>query len=146
MAPEQTETFAIHERLTKDTFEIARLRLSVALLMNDSSFPWVILVPMRESVKELHDLSAADRAVLMEETAAASRIIENLYNPDKINIGALGNIVPQLHIHVIGRYRCDRAWPGPAWGSGAPAPYSDEALKCALASLRKAFDDEPSVR
>ncbi|MBW7957777.1 MAG: HIT family protein [Deltaproteobacteria bacterium] len=134
--------FTLHERLINDTFEITRLRLSMALLMNDSSFPWVILVPMSEGVRELHDLTAADRAILVEEIAAASRAIEKLCKPDKINIGALGNIVPQLHIHVIGRNKDDRAWPGPVWGSGAPEPYSKDALNCALASLKKAFQDE----
>ncbi len=136
------KSFTLHQRLRKDTFEIARLRLSTLLLMNDSSFPWIILVPMRVSVKELHELTAGDRAVLMEEIAAASRVVENLYRPDKINIGALGNIVPQLHIHVIGRCTGDRAWPGPAWGSGAPEPYSEGALKAALSRLREAFEDE----
>lgn len=134
--------FTLHERLLNDTFEITRLKLSLALLMNDSSFPWVILVPMRAGVRELHDLAPPDRAVLMEETAAASRAIERLYRPDKINIGALGNIVPQLHIHVVGRNKKDRAWPGPVWGSGAPVPYPEAALKAALASLEKAFQDE----
>lgn len=133
--------FNLHQKLLNDTFEITRLKLSLALLMNDSSFPWVILVPMREGVTELHDLQSADRAVLMEEMAAASKAIEKLYRPDKINIGALGNIVPQLHIHVVGRNKKDRAWPGPVWGSGAPVPYSKDALKAALESLRKAFQD-----
>ncbi|WKZ33741.1 MAG: HIT family protein [Thermodesulfobacteriota bacterium] len=137
--------FNLHQKLLNDTFEITRLKLSLALLMNDSSFPWVILVPMREGVTELHDLPAVDRAVLMEEMAAASRAIEKLYRPDKINIGALGNIVPQLHIHVVGRKRDDRAWPGPVWGSGSPLPYPEAALKAALASLKRAFQDELAI-
>ncbi len=120
--------FTLHYRLQEDTVEIIRLKLSRVLLMNDSSFPWLVLVPERQGVQEVHELSVEDRSFLIEEIAAASEVMQQLYSPDKINIGALGNLVPQLHIHVIGRFRTDRAWPGPVWGTGPARPYAAEAL------------------
>jgi diadenosine tetraphosphate (Ap4A) HIT family hydrolase len=91
--------------------------------------PWLVLVPRRFEVTELHALNQADRRQMMDEIALASRIVEKLFRPDKINIGALGNIVPQLHIHVIGRFKNDPAWPQPVWGRLEPNPYSVQALK-----------------
>jgi len=132
--------FMLHQRLQEDTIGIVRLELSRVLLMNDSSFPWLILVPERENVREIHELGAADRTVLIEEIAAASEIIQLLYSPDKLNTGALGNLVPQLHIHVIGRFRTDRAWPGPVWGTGPAQPYSEEELDIVSGRFRKAFE------
>ncbi len=136
--------FMIHQRLQEDTICIVRLGLSRVLLMNDSSFPWLILVPEREGTREIHELGAADRAILIEEIAAASEIIQLLYSPDKINTGALGNIVPQLHIHVIGRFRTDRAWPGPVWGTGPACPYTEEELDIVSGRFRKAFEQRMS--
>ena len=132
--------FMLHQRLQEDTIGIVRLELSRVLLMNDSSFPWLILVPERENVREIHELGAADRTVLIEEIAAASEIIQLLYSPDKLNTGALGNLGPQLHIHVIGRFRTDRAWPGPVWGTGPAQPYSEEELDIVSGRFRKAFE------
>jgi len=133
--------FTLHERLKADTIEITRLRLSVILLMNDSSFPWLLLVPMREGVKEIHDLSTADRALLIEEIALASKAIQRTFQTDKINVGALGNIVPQLHVHVIGRFTSDRAWPGPVWGAGDSVPYTHAELDKTIALLREALKE-----
>jgi diadenosine tetraphosphate (Ap4A) HIT family hydrolase len=131
--------FTLHERLRADTLDIARLRLSRVLLMNDSSFPWLVLVPERENVRELYDLDEKDRSVLIEEITLASRIIKHLYEPDKINVGALGNLVPQLHVHVIGRFESDRAWPGPVWGTGPAQPYGDETREATRERFEKAF-------
>lgn len=133
--------FSLHERLRADTLEITRLRLSRVLLMDDRSFPWLILVPERENVRELYDLDEKARSVLIEEIALASRIIQHLYRPEKINIGALGNIVAQLHIHVIGRFKSDRAWPGPAWGVGPAQPYGSEEGEGTRERFEKAFLD-----
>lgn len=129
--------FILHERLINDTVEVLDLKLCRVLLMNDSSFPWLILVPMRPRVTEVHELSKEDRARLIEETASASRAVITAFSSDKINIGALGNLVPQLHVHVVGRTKTDRAWPGPVWGSGPAVPYTDERLEKALSILRK---------
>jgi diadenosine tetraphosphate (Ap4A) HIT family hydrolase len=131
--------FKLHERLTTDTVDITRLRLSRVLLMNDSSFPWLILVPEKEGLCELYDLEEGERSALMEEIALASRIIMHLYKPDKINVGALGNIVTQLHVHVIGRFRSDRAWPGPVWGRGPAQPYGDDEREVTRGRFEKAF-------
>jgi diadenosine tetraphosphate (Ap4A) HIT family hydrolase len=131
--------FTLHERLTADTFDITRLYLCRVLLMNDCSFPWLILVPERENIRELYELDEKDRAALIEEVALASRVIKHIYKPDKINIGALGNLVPQLHIHVIGRFKSDRAWPGPVWGAGMVQPYGDDEGECTRKRLEKVF-------
>lgn len=135
----------LHQRLQDDTIGITCLALSRVLLMNDSSFPWLILVPEREGVSEIHELCVEDRSILIEEIAVASEIIRQLYSPDKINIGALGNLVPQLHIHVIGRFRTDRAWPGPVWGAGTARPYETEELDIVSSRIRKAFQQKDRV-
>ncbi len=133
--------FTLHERLRADTLEITRLELSRVLLMNDSAFPWLILVPERDDITEIHALNEKDRALLIEEVALASQVIQQLYMPDKINIGALGNLVPQLHVHVVGRYAADRAWPGPVWGTGPAMPYEGKERDSICERFRKAFVD-----
>ena len=117
--------FTLHSTLARDTVEVARLPLCRVLLMNDRRSPWLILVPERDSVREIHQLSPADRAALIEEIAQASGVLERLFHPDKVNVGALGNIVPQLHVHLVARAVGDPAWPGPVWGSGAAVPYAE---------------------
>jgi len=131
--------FTLHERLRADTLDITRLRLSRVLLMNDSSFPWLILVPEKENIRELYDLDEKDRSVLIEEITLASRIIQHLYKSDKINVGSLGNLVPQFHIHVIGRFESDRAWPGSVWGAGPAHPYGDDRRESTRERFEKAF-------
>lgn len=132
--------FVLNERLAADTVFIAKLKLCRVLLMRDSSFPWLILVPEREGVREVHELERDDRAALMDEINAASLALDGLFKPDKINIGALGNIVPQLHIHVIARRTTDRAWPGPVWGSGPSLPYKEDELNKTADRLKDAFE------
>ena len=116
-------TFTLDARLAADTVAIGDLALSRLLLMNDARFPWLILVPRRDNLSELIDLEASDRATLMEEVARVSTVLRSRPGVDKINIGALGNIVRQLHVHVVARRVGDAAWPGPVWGSGASARY-----------------------
>jgi diadenosine tetraphosphate (Ap4A) HIT family hydrolase len=116
-------TFTLHETLERDTVPVTQLALCRVLLRTDRRFPWLILVPEREAVREIHDLSPADRAVLIEEIARAGEALERTFRPDKLNVGALGNIVPQLHIHVVARFASDPAWPGPVWGFGEAVPY-----------------------
>jgi diadenosine tetraphosphate (Ap4A) HIT family hydrolase len=130
-------SFALDERLAKDTFVVGDMPLCRALLMNDSRWPWLILVPRREGAVELTDLDAADRAVLIEEAASAARFLEAHTGALKINLGALGNIVRQLHLHVVGRDPGDPAWPGPVWGHGAATRY-DETKARALIEAAKA--------
>lgn len=121
--------FVLHEGLAKDTTPLAIWTLSRVLLMNDRRFPWLILVPEREGARDLIDLSPADRAVLVEECARASTILRAMTRPDKLNVAALGNVVPQLHVHVIARFTKDSAWPKPVWGVHPPLPYDDEGLR-----------------
>ena len=139
MAFSMAAAFALHARLAAETAAVTRLALSRVLLMNDARVPWLILVPERPGVTELHALPPAERALLMEEIALASAVLERLYRPDKLNVGALGNLVPQLHVHVIGRFRSDAAWPGPLWGSGPALPYDPARLAAERERLRAAF-------
>ena len=120
-------TFTMVSQLAADTIPVGDLALSSVLLMDDARFPWFILVPRRPGLTELTDLSDEDAATLMSETRIATRVVLDLARPDKVNVGALGNLVPQLHVHVIGRFRSDPAWPGPVWGQGSRAPYPAHA-------------------
>lgn len=115
--------FALHPRLEADTAFIADWPLSRVLLMDDARYAWLILVPRKPGLVEIHDLAAADRATLVEEIARASTHLKSFSNAAKINVGALGNLVPQLHVHIVARNPGDAAWPGPVWGHGKPEPY-----------------------
>ena len=122
-------SFTLHPRLAADTSFVADWPLCRVLLMEDARYFWLVLVPRREDITEITELSAQDRAALMEETARAGRIVKGPVGPDqrKLNIGALGNLVPQLHLHVISRHPGDPAWPGPVWGHSPAVPYDDTA-------------------
>jgi len=118
--------FHLHDRLQADTAPVAELPLCRVLLMDNRVWPWLILVPARNGLTEIHQLPREDQHRLVDEIALASLTLETLFGPDKINVGALGNLVPQLHIHVIARSKADPAWPGPVWGSGFAERYSPE--------------------
>jgi diadenosine tetraphosphate (Ap4A) HIT family hydrolase len=120
--------FVLHERLQADSIFIGDLALSQLRLNNVKSVPWLILVPRRPDVREIYQLDAADRTALIEEIAQASRALDALYAPDKINVAALGNQVPQLHVHVIARFTGDAAWPDPVWGKVTMEPYELKAI------------------
>jgi diadenosine tetraphosphate (Ap4A) HIT family hydrolase len=135
--------FRLDARLDRDTVPVTDLGLCRALLMDDARYPWLILVPARPDLRELHDLDATDRNRLVDEICRASRALERLFQPDKINVGALGNLVPQLHIHVIARRVGDSAWPGPVWGQGAAESYGAEALAEARDRLAEALAAGP---
>lgn len=121
------DDFHLDHRLAADTMPLGDLPLCSVLLMDDARFPWLILVPRRDAASELTDLSPDDARTLMEEIRIATRVMQTLAKPDKVNVGALGNVVPQLHIHVIGRFLSDPAWPGPVWGHGTRTPYPAHA-------------------
>lgn len=131
--------FSLNERLEADTRPVTDLRLCRVLLMNNRLWPWLILVPMREGAVEIHRLEEADQLTLMREIAQASRVMERLFAPDKMNVGALGNMVPQLHVHVIGRTRGDPAWPGPVWGAGHAESYEVAEADALVKRLVEAF-------
>jgi diadenosine tetraphosphate (Ap4A) HIT family hydrolase len=128
--------FALHPQLAADTVELARWPLSLVLLMDDGRFPWIILVPQRAGLREIHDLPAVERAVLIEEIARAGRLMQSAFRADKINTAALGNQVPQLHVHVIARFTGDPAWPNPIWSTGARPPMSAAERTGRIAALR----------
>jgi diadenosine tetraphosphate (Ap4A) HIT family hydrolase len=115
--------FQLDSRLAADTIPLGRLALSRVLLMDDARYPWLILVPERPELAEIIELPEPDRIVLMREIAAVSEVLKALYAPDKLNVGALGNKVRQLHVHVLARFASDAAWPGPVWGVGEAASY-----------------------
>jgi diadenosine tetraphosphate (Ap4A) HIT family hydrolase len=119
--------FTLDPRLAGDSLPVGDLALSSVLLLNDSRFPWFVLVPRRAAVSELTDLSDQDAAALMDEIRIATRVMLDLAKPDKVNVAAIGNIVSQLHVHVIGRFHSDPAWPGPVWGFGTRTPYPAHA-------------------
>ena len=131
--------FELHPVLAKDTTLVTSLPLCRVLLMNDARYPWLILVPQREEVREIHHLAPDDQRLLFQEIVQASEIIEALYTPDKVNVGALGNLVAQLHVHVIARYKDDFAWPGPVWGQGDAVAYEPDKLSAVQAELEAAF-------
>jgi diadenosine tetraphosphate (Ap4A) HIT family hydrolase len=123
-----TTPFTLDPRLAADTVPLVDLALCRVLLMNDARFPWLILVSTRPDLCEITDLDPADRLVLWDEITRASDTLRAEYAPTKINIGALGNIVRQLHVHVVARFDGDAAWPGPVWGAGVAEPYDAAAL------------------
>lgn len=122
-----TDTFVLDPRLEAETIPVGGLALSSVLLMDDSRFPWLILVPRRAGASELTDLPEAEAVDLMREVRMAAGVMLAMSQPDKVNVAALGTVVAQLHVHVVGRYRSDPAWPGPVWGYGARIPYPAHA-------------------
>jgi len=126
-------TFVLHPRLEADTAFIADWPLCRVLLMDDARFPWLILVPRRANITEIHNLIEQDRTVLMHEISRASQFLrcwaEVRGGCDKMNIAAIGNLVPQLHVHVVARTRTDSAWPYPMWGRGDTVRYSPDELQ-----------------
>lgn len=128
--------FALHPQLASDSLVIGQFELSTLLLMNDHQFPWFILVPRREDVTEVFQLDQAERAQLMNESCWLAEALKDAFGAHKINVAALGNVVSQLHIHHIVRYREDPAWPAPVWGKLPAVPYTDEQLRECIARLQ----------
>ncbi len=131
--------FEIHPKLLADCVYIGELYLCEVLLMNDSRFPWIVLVPKAEGLRDFHDLPLEQRDDLYDEIEAASKTLKLYCDAHKLNVAALGNQVPQLHIHVIGRRTDDAAWPGPVWGSGEAVPYGVKELESFSNELRTAL-------
>lgn len=127
--------FTLHSQLAKDCVPLGDFRLCRALLMNDAQYPWLILVPRREDVSELFQLSRIDQQSLLEEVNSVAAALAGHFSADKMNIAALGNVVPQLHLHIIARFREDSAWPRPVWGVQPVQPYAEAALRERLQEL-----------
>ena len=134
-----TVHFALDPRLEADTHAIGDLPLSQLLLMDDARFPWLILVPRIAGARELIDLDEGDQRTLLGELNLVGRALETLLRPDKLNVAALGNVVPQLHVHLIARFEGDSAWPQPIWGVGDRMAYAESARLSRIAELRAAL-------
>ena len=129
----------LHPQLANDTVPVIELALCEVRLMDDANHPWLVLVPRVADMVEIIDLDTAQRTQLAAEVDAACRALKTLFKPDKLNVAALGNLVPQLHVHVIARYRSDIAWPRPVWGAANAKPYAPEQLVERIQALRAAL-------
>jgi len=136
--------FQLDPRLAGDTHTVGDLAVSRLLLMDDARWPWLILVPRRAGLRELIELERDTQHALLEEINACAHVLHALHKPDKLNIAALGNVVPQLHVHVIARHVGDAAWPRPVWGVGAREAYAPAARDERLAALRTALRCTPA--
>ena len=131
--------FCLDSRLKNDTIYIGKLQLSQVLLMNDSRYPWIILVPELENVYEWTDLSKEDQATLHDESLLIQNALKDLYGGQSLNIGKLGNIVSQFHLHHIVRFENDPAWPGPVWGHSSAVNYSPQELESRISEIKQAL-------
>jgi diadenosine tetraphosphate (Ap4A) HIT family hydrolase len=128
--------WSLHPQIANDTSPVGDLPLSRLLVMNDANYPWLLLVPRRPDARELVDLAESEQIRLTAEIAQVSRALQRLTGCDKLNVAALGNVVPQLHVHVIARRTSDAAWPKPVWGAVPPKPYAPQDLARFIAALR----------
>ena len=132
--------FILDTRLQEDTWLIGDFPLCRLLLSNDSNYPWFILVPRREGISELFQLDDADQQLMWAETTALAGVLKKLFTADKMNVATLGNVVSQLHMHVIARYASDAAWPGPVWGKHPAKPYSEADVQVIRDKLKAVLD------
>ena len=132
--------WSLHPQLARDTAAIGDLALSRVLVSNDANWPWLLLVPRREGACDIIDLDDEEQAQLMTEIARVARALKEVTACDKLNVAALGNVVPQLHVHVVARHTGDAAWPKPVWGVGESVPYSTDALAVRKAELLAQLD------
>ena len=132
----------LHPQLAQDCLILGRFPLCQLLLLRDANYPWFILVPDREDISEIHHLSEQDQQQLLRESMTLSRALEQAFSPDKLNIAALGNMVPQLHIHHIARYTTDPAWPAPVWGRHPSKPYREDELTAVVDTLKSVLAGE----
>jgi diadenosine tetraphosphate (Ap4A) HIT family hydrolase len=129
--------WSLHPQLQRDTINIGDLPLSRVLIINDANYPWMLLVPRRSSAAEIIDLDEVEQAQLMTEIARVGRALKTVTQCDKLNIAALGNVVPQLHVHIIARHQGDIAWPRPVWGQAPPLAYDNADLEKFVSAVRR---------
>jgi diadenosine tetraphosphate (Ap4A) HIT family hydrolase len=132
-----TDPFDLHPQLSADCSVVDDLPLCRLLLMEDANYPWCILVPRRAGIREIHELAEADQAALLREVTRLSMAMQEAFAADKMNVAALGNVVPQLHVHVIARRVDDAAWPRPVWGAVPRRAYAGDEREAAIARLRR---------
>jgi diadenosine tetraphosphate (Ap4A) HIT family hydrolase len=133
----QDAEWSLHPQLARDTINIGDLPLCRALVINDANYPWLLLVPRREGMIELIDLGEVERAQLMTEIARVAHALKDVTQCDKLNIAALGNVVPQLHVHIIARRHGDAAWPRPVWGVVPALAYAPAEIKGFISTIRR---------
>ncbi|AVV33918.1 MULTISPECIES: HIT domain-containing protein [Cobetia] len=136
--------FSLHPQLDADTHFVADLPLCTVRLMNDARYPWLVLIPRRDAIREIYELDSSAQQQLWQETTQLGELLMTVSGGEKLNIGALGNMVPQLHMHVIARRSDDAAWPGPVWGVGTAEPHDSEALTVLVDTLRMKIAELPS--
>jgi diadenosine tetraphosphate (Ap4A) HIT family hydrolase len=134
--------FTLHSQLQADTILVAEWPLSLVLLAKDANYPWCILVPKRNELREIHHLDSSDREQLLRESCYLSEQMERIFQPVKMNVAALGNMVPQLHLHHVARFEHDPAWPKPIWGEKEAKMYSEALLAERLRVLQEACAGE----
>jgi len=137
--PAHHPVWSLHPQLDADAVTLGDLPLSRVLLVNDANYPWLLLVPRRANAREIIDLGEPDQARLMREIAGTSRALKAATTCDKLNVAAIGNLVPQLHVHIIARRHADPAWPRPVWGAVPRSTYEAAALEPLVAALRRAI-------
>jgi diadenosine tetraphosphate (Ap4A) HIT family hydrolase len=133
------QPFALDHRLARDSESILKLGLCDLRLARDSRWPWLILVPQRPDVSEVFDLTPLDQAMLTFEQVTVGTVLKKVTGADKINIAAIGNIVRQLHVHVVARVENDPNWPGPIWGFGQSIPYDEKVFEAMKHRILEAF-------
>jgi diadenosine tetraphosphate (Ap4A) HIT family hydrolase len=136
--------WSLHPQLHADTGPVCDLALSRVLAMNDANFPWLILVPRRAGVSEIFDLGA-EQATLLNEISLVSRVLKDVTQCDKLNVAAIGNVVPQLHVHIVARRKDDALWPKPVWGAAPPRAYDPAALERFTAAIRERLRSQSSL-
>jgi diadenosine tetraphosphate (Ap4A) HIT family hydrolase len=129
--------FELHADLTRDCIVLGRLPLCLVLLMNDANYPWLVLVPARAGIREIYELSDDDQVRLLRESSYVARGLAREFRADKMNVAALGNVTPQLHVHHVVRYTGDPAWPRPVWGQVPAAPYTAAGRAEMIARLKR---------
>ncbi len=134
------QAFHLDPQLARDSHAVCELRLCSLRLMDDARFPWLILVPRVDGARDIIDLDAADQTLLMAEIARISAVLREVCTPHKLNVAALGNVVAQLHVHVIARFENDAAWPRPVWGTGEAQPYVELVLQPLLDLYRSRLE------
>jgi len=133
--------FTLHERLAADSIRVGELPLCALRLINDANYPWFVLVPKRPGIREIYQLNASDRVRLLEESCVLSEVLSAAFAPSKMNVAALGNKVPQLHLHHIARFSDDVAWPNPVWGVVPAKAYDNEEQKEIMALIQQGFEN-----
>jgi diadenosine tetraphosphate (Ap4A) HIT family hydrolase len=136
--------WSLHPQLHADTVPVCDLALSRVLVMNDANFPWLILVPRRAGVSEIFDLGA-EQATLFNEVSLLSRVLKDVTQCDKLNMAAIGNVVPQLHVHIVARRKDDALWPKPVWGAAPPRAYDPAALERFATAIRERLRSKASL-